>query len=73
MIGLIGTDRKNIEVKRMCYCPMTTKKCREDCAWYVEGVCAVSRLNDIENQMEYVQEALNNLEETVAKKTFVVE
>lgn len=61
----------NIErqVKNM-FCPMTKKECRQDCAWFVEGGCSIIRLNDITDQLDFVQDAVNTLEETISKKNF---
>lgn len=52
------------------FCPMTKAECREDCSWYVEGGCSVIRLNDIADQLDAVQDAVGELEETVSKKNF---
>lgn len=52
------------------YCPLTREECKIDCAWFVEGDCAIIRLNNITDQLEYVQDAVNALEETISKKNF---
>lgn len=52
------------------FCPMMKKECRQDCAWFVEGGCSVIRLNDIADQLDFVQDAVNTLEETISKKNF---
>ena len=52
------------------YCPMTKEECKTDCAWFVEGECVIVRLNNIADQLDYVQDAVNALEETIQRKNF---
>lgn len=55
------------------FCPMTRNECREDCTWFVEGECVIIRLNSIDSQLDYVQDVVNVLEETIRKKNFIAE
>lgn len=36
------------------YCPLTREECKTNCAWFVEGICAIVRLNDVADQLDYV-------------------
>lgn len=55
------------------YCPLTREECKTDCAWYVEGGCSTVSLNEIARQLDYVQDTVNTLEETIRKKNFIAE
>ena len=55
----------------MAWCPLMNNECRSDCTWYVVGECSVIRLNEIANQLDFLQDAVNALEETIQKKNFM--
>lgn len=46
------------------------KLCNANCAWFVEGECAITMLNYIDNRLDSVQDALNSLEDTIDKIDF---
>lgn len=54
------------------WCPLSgmTKHCYTDCAWFVEGGCAMVMLNYIDNKLDLVQDAVNTLNETIEKIDF---
>lgn len=51
-------------------CPLMGKSCNTDCAWFVEGDCAITMLSYIVDSLDSVQEAVNALEETIDKMDF---
>ena len=57
----------------MVWCPLTKSDCKEECAWFVQGGCAITRLHDIGDKLEEVVEVVNcleSLEQTIKNKEF---
>ena len=52
------------------FCPMTREECKNDCAWFVEGECCICNINRIETDLDYLQDAVSALEETIKAKSF---
>lgn len=56
------------EKKKMC--PLMEKSCDANCAWFMEGDCAMEMLHYIENRIDSVQDSLNDLVDTIDKIDF---
>ena len=51
-------------------CPILKSDCTTQCALFREDECAFAKLHDIVDNLDYVQDALNALQETIDKKDF---
>ncbi len=54
----------------MEWCPLTKEDCKKSCAWFREGECAIAVLHDIFNTLDFVQDGVNALQETIESKDF---
>ncbi len=58
------------KVKKMEWCPLTKEDCKKSCAWFREDECAIAVLHDIFNTLDFVQDGVNALQETIESKDF---
>lgn len=54
----------------MEWCPLTKEDCKKSCAWFREDECAIAVLHGIFNALDFVQDGVNALRETIESKDF---
>lgn len=54
------------------FCPMTKEECTDDCAWFIEGGCAVLGVCGVSEHLESLEECIQDLEDIIRKKDFTV-